>query len=911
MFNSMKALVTSLLLFLFVGPLNAQLPPDFYDQLYANGYNFPISLEFSADNQLYIATKGGQIFVIDSSGAKVDQPLIDISEEVTAWSDHGLLDFALDSDFTSNGYIYLLYSVDPHYLNFFGTPQYAKDSTVINDATIGRVTRFQADPNTQFTTIIPDSRKVILGESWRTGIPLIYEFHGLGSIEAALDGTLLISAGDATGNLGVDIGGDEFGSMASRGLELGILTKDMDIGSYRAQYKGAYSGKILRIDAETGDGIPSNPFYDSAEPRAPISRIWTMGLRNPYRISIKPETGSHYPADGNPGTIFVGDVGNGAWEELNIVTKGGQNFGWPIMEGIDLNWSFWVGEVPNNALAKNPLFQSGACDQEFFHFRELFIRDNALGDQLPLNPCSGTEVIPTQHLMKETLPVLAWSNLLWNQPTRAIAPVYRTTDGVAEGLEVTEERSAVESDAFDGYSSLAGVYYTQGNYPEEYHNTYFAVDFAGWIKRFEFDDSLRLVSIKPFHDQVKDIIHLAAHPETGDLFYINLKGEIRSINYGGNPPPKAVIEVDQNFGVGPLTVQFDASASTAAKSSIVDYEWDFGNGQKSTKIQPSFTFQSNSNTPQSFTVQLTVKDSLGSTATTEKIISLNNTPPKVKISSFQDGDQYSIEATSLLLLQAEVEDLEHSPEELQYEWRIFLHHNDHYHPEPAIYDAATYTLISPLGCQNELYWYRIELTVTDPAGLQSQISQEVYPDCAPSFWDKPSLEAAVQNKTIDLSWQGLQFPENTTFSIQRSSDLFGFKNIGTLQALPNQEAYTFSDPSPMLGNNIYRIKARTPAGAFRYTTLASATYPKPLDLQVLPNPAKNFFDIEVKLVSDSMVEFELYDVAGRRLLRTNWSAQNGAAFSKRIWTTSLANGTYIYRIINGEQSSSGKLLLSK
>ncbi|MEM6378824.1 MAG: PQQ-dependent sugar dehydrogenase, partial [Bacteroidota bacterium] len=837
----MKALVSSLLFCCcFYTTLFGQLPPDFYDQLYANGYNFPISLEFSEDNQLYIATKGGRIFVIDSSGAKVDQPLIDISEEISNWGDHGLMDFALDPDFTSNGYIYLLYAVDPHYLNFYGTPNYSPDSTIIDDATIGRVARYQADPSTQFTTIIPESRKVLLGESWSTGIPLIYEFHGLGSLEAALDGTLLISAGDATGNLGVDIGGDEFGSMASRGLELGILSEDMNIGSYRAQYKGAYSGKILRIDAESGNGLPSNPYFDVAQPRAPQSRIWAMGFRNPYRISIKPGTGSHYPGEGNPGTIFVGDVGNGAWEELNIITKAGQNFGWPIMEGLDLNWSFWVGDVPNAPNAKNPFFAAGSCDQELFNFRELFIRDNALNDNLPLNTCSGTEVIPTQYLTKETLPALTWSNLLWNQPARAMAPVYRTTDGVAEGLAVTEDRSAVDSEAFDGYSSLAGVFYTEGSYPAEYHDTYFAVDFAGWIKQFKFDDSLKVVSVQPFHDQVKDIIHLSAHPGTGDLFYINLAGEIRTISYGGNPPPEAVIQTDRNFGAGPLTIQFDASASSAAKSSIVSYEWDFGDGQKSTDLKPNYTFQAKSEAPEKFIVKLTVQDSLGSTASAEKVISLNNTPPKVKISSFEDGDKYSIDATSLLLLQAEVSDAEHPVDELQYEWRVFLHHNDHYHPEPAIYEAQAHTLISPLGCQNELYWYRIELTVTDQAGLQTHVSQNVYPDCAPDFWENPTLAAEVKDKVVELNWQGNQFPNNTTFWVQRSSDLFGFENIGSIQAATNQNSYTFQDQAPMVGNNIYRIKARTPDGAFRYTSLANVNYPKPLELQVLPNPAQSY-----------------------------------------------------------------------
>ena len=83
---------------------------------------------------------------------------------------------------------------------------------------------------------------------------------------------------------------------------------------------------------------------------------------------LRPNTGSHYPEDGDPGTLIVGDVGNGAWEELNVLHTGGQNFGWPVFEGIPLAWKFWTQEVPDNPLAPNPL---NTCDQPFFNFRDL------------------------------------------------------------------------------------------------------------------------------------------------------------------------------------------------------------------------------------------------------------------------------------------------------------------------------------------------------------------------------------------------------------------------------------------------------------------------------------------------------------------------------------------------------------
>ncbi len=79
-------------------------------------------------------------------------------------------------------------------------------------------------------------------------------------------------------------------------------------------------GKILRLDVNNGDayGIPSdNPFGNE---------VWAYGLRNPWRISF----------DRSTGDLWIGDVGQGQWEEIDYLpagSQGGANFGWSIMEG--------------------------------------------------------------------------------------------------------------------------------------------------------------------------------------------------------------------------------------------------------------------------------------------------------------------------------------------------------------------------------------------------------------------------------------------------------------------------------------------------------------------------------------------------------------------------------------------------
>lgn len=891
--------------------LPAQLPSDFNDYVYAKGYVFPTAIEFDKNGQLYIASKPGRLFVIDSSGTRHNEPLLDISEEVADWSDHGLMDFALDPNFLQNGYLYLLYAVDPHHWKYFGSQQYESTTTEINTATIGRITRYQADINTQFTTLVPNSRKVLLGESKDNAIPLIYEFHGLGSLLAANDGSLLVSCGDATLNVGeAVIGGDTLGSLTHQALQQGIITADMDIGAYRAQYKGVYSGKILRIDAETGSGLPSNPFYQPEAPRSPASRIWAMGFRNPYRISLQPESGSHYKEDGKPGTLFVGDVGNGAWEELNVVTQGGQNFGWPIVEGIKTSWSFWTKEVPLNLQAPNPLASSQGCEEAFFNFRDLLIRARR-ELVFPTNPCNTAQVIPEHMLSYEKLPLIAWSNSRWNKPERAVVPILRADDGKPEEVETTDPQSGVSSEAFGGFSSLAGVYYTKGNYPEKYHNTYFGVDFSGWIKSFKLDEQLKLISVEPFHDGVKDIIHLVTHPKTGALFYINLAGEIRTITYGGQLPPQAIISADQHFGSSPLTVKFDASQSADQALPITHYRWDFGDGSSSQEISPEHTFSVHHSRPESFTVALTVTDSLGATSTAETIISLNNTPPEVDIISFEDGDQYPIQSTSLLQLEAEVSDAEHGPEELNYAWQIFLHHNDHFHPETSIYEKSSYSLISPLGCIDELYWYRIELTVTDGAGLQTMLSESIYPYCGTPFWQSTPLMATVQDEKIVLDWQSQEEIGVDRIIIQRSTDLYHFESIGEINTKGGGSTYQLVDSQPKRGSNIYRLKVRNREGAFQYSNLATLTYPRPLAVQIGPNPAQQFFTIKIKKANDQQVYFLLLNAEGRKVMESSWEARPGDPFEKRLYTNLVNNGTYFYLLRNGDLEATGKVVVSK
>ncbi|NBC05918.1 MAG: PKD domain-containing protein [Bacteroidetes bacterium] len=885
-----------------------ELPDGFFDISYLEGLDFPTGLTFDDNGRLYVWEKKGIIHVTDEEGNLYPEPFLDISEQVSNWKDHGLMDMVLDNDFLANGYFYVLYAVDRHHYDNYGTPAYHPDSTVTWAPTFGRVVRYRADPTTAYLKALPDSEHILLGATHDNGIPLMYEFHGLGTLLMAEDGTLLISTGDATSGGGTDIGGDEFGTMASAAIEAGIITEDQDIGSYRSQYLGNYNGKVLRIDAESGEGLPSNPFYEADRPTAPQSRIWAWGFRNPYRMQLRPNSGSHYAEDGQPGVLFVGDVGNGAWEELDIVDQAGQNFGWPIMEGIGGHWPYMQETPPANQMHPNPLYEQGGCDEPYFNFQDLYVNPRQGGAVPPSNPCNTEVPLDTYYVGK--MPALAWSNARWNKPTRAQIPVYGD-NGYYKGLNIDEPAAGLDSELFDGYSALSGVFYQGDNFPAKYQGKYFMVDFSGWIKMMEFDESHQLVSIEPFHDYAKDIIHLEENPADGKLYYLNLQGQVRQISFGGNPPPVAVIEADRFYGPGPLEVQFDGSSSYDSNLPIVAYEWDFGDGTSDSGPQPRYTFSANSGAPTSYTVTLTVTDSLGETATSSRIVSLNNTPPSVQISSFDDGDRYPIgQGTTLLRLAADVEDEEHGLEELQHEWRVFLHHNDHYHPEPVDFSPETFTLISPLGCQEEEYWYRIELTITDPEGLSTMARQLLYPYCEDPFVEWAELELTHEAGGLRLNWTTAMEDQLAYFELQRSGDRYLYDELARIPA-EGPNGYQYFDEAPLRGNNFYRVKAVSQSGAYLYSNTVFSSFPIPPNVQVFPNPARDHFTVKVREAQSEELSLQLYDEAGRPVMQAEWEAAIGERTEKELLTHRLPNGLYYYTVQQGKASKHGSIIINR
>jgi glucose/arabinose dehydrogenase len=708
----------------------ATLPGNFTETTIAapsgGNWNEAVGVLFEENGRMYVWERGGRVW-IKEYGASTWSSFIDISEEVGGWRDFGLLGFVLDPNFRVNGYIYLMYVVDRHHLMDFGTPSYNPASNQYFAATIGRITRYTARSSDGFRTVDPASRRILLGETRQTGIPILHESHGIGTLVFGADGTLLASCGDGASYSSTDTG-NASETYYSQGLTDGIIKPKENIGAYRSQLLDSHNGKVLRLDPATGDGLPSNPFFDSANPRSARSRVWALGLRNPCRMTLRPETGSHNKADGNPGVLCIGDVGWNTWEDLHVAGGPGKNFGWPAFEGLEVQSSYFARNI-QNLDAPNPFFGVGGCTQQYLYFNQLIKQDS-------LNPVSFTDscgnTIPGSiPRFIHTRPAIDWRH----GQTVARTGIYDGS-GNAAVVAVGAGGSPVSGSQFPGNCSIGGVWYTANDFPAQYKNTYFHADYgATWIQNFVFDANDRPTAVRTFLSGGGGVVALATHPIDGGLYYISWSTTLRKIAYvpGGNLPPTAVVSANKYYGPGPLAVQFTGSGSTDPEGLPLTHNWNFGDGTpNSTAANPSHTFNAASGVPTKYTVALTVTDSALQTSIRTVIISVNNTPPSVTLTSPVDGTQYPLTGDTVYNLTANVADAEFPDGQLKYEWQTILHHNNHEHAEPIDTNHVTTTVISPVGCDGNTYFYRIVLTVTDPAGLSTQREVSLYPDCGGS-----------------------------------------------------------------------------------------------------------------------------------------------------------------------------------
>ncbi|MBP9079887.1 MAG: PQQ-dependent sugar dehydrogenase [Flavobacteriales bacterium] len=698
------------------------VPPEFNDAVVVSGFSEPVGFTFDANGRLYVWEKAGKVWIVEN-GVPLPTPLIDISEEVGNWRDHGCLGFALDPGFLTNGYIYLLYAVDRHYLMNHGTGAYNPATNEYFNATIMRLTRYTAI-GPAFNTTSLASRLVLIGETKRTGVPLLHESHSTGALVFGSDGTLLLTVGDGASYNSVDVGSDPQ-TYYAQALADSIIRPQENVGALRSQQLGSLSGKVLRVDPATGNGVASNPFFNAAAPRSPQSRVWALGLRNPFRFTRRPGMGSTDPAAGNPGAFYIGDVGWSTFEEMDVCYTAGQNFGWPLFEGMDLHDGYNLARTPNLE-APNPLYGQGGCTQACFDFQDLIVQESLAHPPGLPNPCDPGQLIPPNDaVFVHSRPVIDWRHGFQSRCSAF-------NGNTAVSFDLDDPQSPMPGPRFGGNASVGGTFIQGTGWPAGYQDNYFMADYGGaWLRRVAMSPDNKAVQVFDFASNMGALVFAKEGPD-GALWYVRYEtGQVRKVSPLGytNLPPVAVAAQDVLFGTGPLNVQFTGSNSTDPENAPLTYLWDFGDGGTSTSANPSHLFTAMPGVPTAYTVTLTVRDDQNQPNATTLLVNVNNTPPQAAISSFPDGQLYPVGVDTTFVLQADVDDAESSDGQLDFAWQTVLHHDNHSHPETVDTSATSSTVISGVGCYGVDYHYEVILTVTDPGGLSTTVVHQLLPHC--------------------------------------------------------------------------------------------------------------------------------------------------------------------------------------
>ncbi len=293
-------------------------------QVLFTGLSQPTSIDFSPDgSNLFIAEQRG-IIRVARNGVLQASPFLDFRDWVNGTRDRGLLDIAVHPDFFNQPYVYLSYTYDPPQVNSQASGTLAGPDGNGNRA--GRVTRVTANAATNYTTIVPNSEVVLVGNNstWTNFNGFVNSTVNFSEPPAGiLPGGGNLQDFIATDSESHTVGSVEFGPGGMLYISIGDGTSynQVDPRTARVQDVDNLSGKILRVDPLTGRGLSGNPFW-SGNPDQNRSKVWQYGLRNPFRIAHHPVTGA----------LYVGDVGWTQWEELNA-SPAGANFGWPWYEG--------------------------------------------------------------------------------------------------------------------------------------------------------------------------------------------------------------------------------------------------------------------------------------------------------------------------------------------------------------------------------------------------------------------------------------------------------------------------------------------------------------------------------------------------------------------------------------------------
>jgi glucose/arabinose dehydrogenase len=296
-----KILLSFVLLMNFVRIVNAQTLPAAYTQTtIVSALQYPVDFDWAPDGRYFITLKGGantacvgaKIVVYNAAGTLLST-FVDLTDSTICGGERGVLGIAVDPNFSTNHYVYAYYVYKYNTANQIRVVRWTENANVgTNPLTILKL---------DLTT---------LGFT-----PQPYHYSGIIRFRPSQPNQIYIEVGEMYHNQTDTVAGHNFGQM-----------------------KNVPYGKILRIN--TDGTIPTdNPLYDDGNPATGNDdRIWSYGHRNMFGMCVNPNTDS----------LYVAENGLNAWDEFNIIHKGG-NYGWNKCEGNFYNSSTTIAcPLPNS-----------------------------------------------------------------------------------------------------------------------------------------------------------------------------------------------------------------------------------------------------------------------------------------------------------------------------------------------------------------------------------------------------------------------------------------------------------------------------------------------------------------------------------------------------------------------------------
>ncbi len=566
----------------------------------------PIDLAILPDSRVLHTARNGDVRLTDPATG-VTRVITTL--DVYANSEDGLQGVALDPDFEENGWVYLVYA-----------PRDA-DGDGVADTPSGNA------PNS-----LPAGEDESYWDRW-VGVNRLSRFQWTGdAIDLSTEQAILdveVQRGQCC-HVGADIDFDGEGNLylttgdntpastpGANGFAPNNDAPGMNPGFDSRRGAGSTNdlrGKILRITVQE-DGSYSIPEGNLFAPGTEGTRpeIFVMGVRNPFRFEVDPETNSlswgDYGPDATKAVAEANDRGPMGLVEWNVVSLDDpHNAGWPYVQGDNFAYNEWDFETgtpgeffdPEN-LRNNSRWNTGLVDLPPARAATLWYGDNP-GDQ-PwdelVNFGSGSGQAPMG------------------------GPVYHYD---ADNPSTTKLPEYWDRKAFFG----------------EFSQDYLAAFTVDWetfdvthIEDFLPNSALTAAG-QPPHDNPMDLefgpdgsLYVLDY---GDGFFrANPDAGLYRIDYAeGNKAPQAAFTVTpQSSSEAPLEVTFDASTSTDPEGDALTYEWDVdGDGTFDyTGVEATHTYTEIA----AYTARLRVTDASGKFSLTSRVVSVGNQAPEVTI----------------------------------------------------------------------------------------------------------------------------------------------------------------------------------------------------------------------------------------------------------------------------------------